>query len=779
MKLQLFFAFATIFGVPLNAQQLPSSMRFSADGRMLLSGKTAPGGLYDSTVVRKVYLDFPQTDYWQLLTQGYQTKVDIPAKMTVDGVVYNDVGVRFKGQTSYRMNNTQKKSFNITMDHAVADQNLMGYKTLNFNAPFQDASNLREIFYQHRIRRHVPAAASNFVHLYLNGQDWGPYANVQQLNKTFLKEWFFSADGINWRADRPDTAAPGGGNWGDGTAALNYLGADTSKYKLYYTLKSSGVDKPWNVLVETTNALNNTPMADLPKVLPDYIDVDRTLWFLACEIAFADDDSYVFKGKMDYYLYYDAETGRMTPIEYDGNSAMKTGPATSWGPFYNESKANYPLLNKLLAVPAWRQRYLAHLRTLLRESLDPETCAAIFDNYKNQISALVQADPKRMTTYAQFESEINVLKNFVANRRNYLMSNAEVAQPAPDISDVRLFVNAGKIWEKPASGQAAHVTAKIQSTIAGVSGIKLYYSTGLTGGFSNIAMLDDGQHHDGAANDGVYGAELPARPAGTRMRFYIEAAANNPARAVSYRPVGAEHDVFVYQVDALSAAGPVAINEIMAVNTKTVADEKGAFEDWIELYNNSDQSVNLSGWFMSDNPANLPKFELASGTTIGPKGYLVFWADEDGVDGPNHCNFKLSAAGEVLFLLNPALEIVDSLTFGPQTSDKGLARVPNGTGKFVVQAPTYKGNNNVSGLEDVFETHATFQMSPNPAKRSVYLDFENYNTKNRLIINDISGKILLDIQPAQRFEKLDVSQWPAGIYAVRYGKSVKKLVVAD
>ncbi|MBK8921927.1 MAG: hypothetical protein IPM81_10495 [Saprospirales bacterium] len=82
---------------------------------------------------------------------------------------------------------------------------------------------------------------------------------------------------------------PGGG-WATALPRWNYLGADTSKYQTYYTLKSSDVDKPWDYLVATCNALNSTPLAELPDILPRYLDIDRTLWHLASEIAFSDDD---------------------------------------------------------------------------------------------------------------------------------------------------------------------------------------------------------------------------------------------------------------------------------------------------------------------------------------------------------------------------------------------------------------------------------------------------------------------------------------------------------
>ena len=144
---------------------------------------------------------------------------------------------------------------------------------------------------------------------------------MRQINSDFGKQWWFSNDGILWRADRP--TGMGSPGWGDGTAAFNNLGPDTTTYKTYYTLKRSEQVQPWDKLVLTCQKLNLLPSGQLADSIDKYIDLDRTLWFLASEIAFSDDDSYVYKGKMAYYHYWDVETGRMTPQEFDGNSVMK------------------------------------------------------------------------------------------------------------------------------------------------------------------------------------------------------------------------------------------------------------------------------------------------------------------------------------------------------------------------------------------------------------------------------------------------------------------------
>jgi hypothetical protein len=640
----------------------------------------------------------------------------------------------------------------------------MGYQTLNLNNCFQDESFLREVFYENNIKRYIPAAKANFVHLYINNQDWGLYPSIQQLNKDFLKEWYFSNDGINWRADRPAGGPPGQPGWGSGTSALNYLGNDTALYQQYYTLKSNDVvQNPWDKLLHVTDVLENSPLALLQQELPLVLNIDRTLWFLACETAYSDDDSYIYKGEMDYYLYYEPETGLMTPHEFDGNSVMDPQKVT-WSAFYNQTNANYPLMNRIYQIPEWKQRYLAHLRTILNHDFDPSFFNAAIDNYYLHIDSLVNADPKKLYTYAQFNSEKTILKNFMQNRRNHLFSNSEVSQPSPTFSLVEYRDTNQIAWNPPVHMTGTDVTAQV-SFLTGLQQVRLWLSSSLTSPFSSVIMYDDGNHQDGASGDGKYGAHIPAYPAGTVIRFYIEAIAANSAQSVSFYPEGAEHDVFYYVVaPALANESDVVINELMASNTTTVTDNFGEYDDWVELYNAGTSAVDISGWFISDNPANLDKWEVPSGTVIPADGYLIFWADEDSSQGNNHMNFKLSGLGESLMLLNSGLLMVDSVNFGAQQTDKGYARVPNGSGPFVIQDPTYNANNAPNSIEE--NSGFSFSVFPNPTREVLYMNFSD-NQDHFFTIYDASGREMMNGVARSGKCRLDIEDFPAGLFLIR------------
>ena len=748
------------------AQHLPSTYYFSPDGRILYQGGREDTGFYSPAMVKTISLQFPQTNYWSLLQANYSSETNLPAQLTYEGVTYDSVGVRFRGNTSYTsISTSQKKSFAIEIDWKDSSQHLLGYRNLKLNNAHQDASFMREVLYNRMANRYMPIAKGNFINLTINDQSWGIYPNVQHLDKVFLEEWFFSNDGARFRAN-PETGSGVGGGWGDGTAGMNYRGPDTNSYKTYYSLKSSDIDYPWSKLVTACYQLSLASAANRDSLLK-YIDVDRALWYLAAENIFADDDSYVMKGKMDYMVYYEPESGRTFPFEYDGNSTFLTSAATStsWTPFKNVTNANYPLLNKLLNIPEWRQRYLAHYRTILNDRFTPAYAHPLIDSINAQIASLVAADTKKLYTTAQYTSGVPALKTFITNRRNYLLSNTEVAQQAPVIQQLTIYNQQQQAWGSPLQGQPVQVQVKMGNTVA-VQQLYLYYSNALTGVFTRVPMFDDGAHNDSLAADGIYGADIPGFSAYTRVRFYVEAIASNTARSASYFPEGAEHDVFTYVVESSATIDGVVINEFVAANGNGVRDEFNERDDWVEFYNNSSQAKNMSGWYLSDNLNNKTKWRFPNGLVLPAGGYLIVWADDSVAQGNLHASFKLSSAGEELVLSDSLENTIDQLTFGPQRQDTAWARIPNGTGSFQFRLPTHAANNDFVSSVSEKAAPALLQLYPNPTRDWLNIRTGDLESQYQVKMYDVQGRLLHQEQAVGIYQ-MDVQSLPAGLYLIQ------------
>ncbi|MFZ9982553.1 MAG: lamin tail domain-containing protein [Cyclobacteriaceae bacterium] len=126
----------------------------------------------------------------------------------------------------------------------------------------------------------------------------------------------------------------------------------------------------------------------------------------------------------------------------------------------------------------------------------------------------------------------------------------------------------------------------------------------------------------------------------------------------------------------------IYINEIAA---------KGG-EDWLEIYNNLDRSENLGGYFIYDDPDL--KFKLPN-INIPAKGFIVLICDGTGT-GSNP-NFRLSSAGEVVFLESPDGALVDKVLFPAMSGSQSFARFPDGAAELFLTGEPTRGISNGSG----------------------------------------------------------------------------------
>ena len=113
------------------------------------------------------------------------------------------------------------------------------------------------------------------------------------------------------------------------------------------------------------------------------------------------------------------------------------------------------------------------------------------------------------------------------------------------------------------------------------------------------------------------------------------------------------------------------INEVLAANSTTDWDpDRKSFSDWIELYNESNQTIDLSGFYLSDNTHTPKKWQFPTNVTLPAHGYLRLWAD--GIDGKLkalHTNFKLRQKAGVIILSDTKARLIDKLIYPKLPAD--------------------------------------------------------------------------------------------------------------
>ena len=518
-------------------------------------------GLYDNNTLRTFYLRFYDEDWYEQLGDFYRTDVDVPADLIVDGKVYRSVGLRFRGSSSYFTVENEKKSFNIAVDADDENQRLFGYKTLNLLNGHSDASFLREVLYSRIARNYIPALRANFVKLVINGENWGIYINSQQFNKDFLSKWFNTRRGVRWKVP------PGRGS------GLVYNGDNPTDYQESYQLKTNEKDVPnaWDDLINLCKTLQKTPDEQLEVELSRIFDIDRALWFLALENVFIDNDGYFSRGS-DYAMYQDSN-GRFHLLPYDSNETFRFaggGGPNSWetdvpmlSPVAQEHDEMRPVIKRLFAIPHLRTRYLAHVRTIVTDWLDWEKLVPIIEAYQSLIDEEVKADDKKLYSYEAFAtSHIKEqtqgfgagggfgrgrggrggrggtpgLKHFVTERREYLLTHPEIDKPTPVIQSV-------SEPENRAAGERVQIMTKISDAIA-VDKVILHYANGRLSPFQSLPMSKNGT---------AYTGEIPRFPAGTEVRYYVEARAVESHGTTTFHPAKTEFEPLTFHVTSATA----------------------------------------------------------------------------------------------------------------------------------------------------------------------------------------------------------------------------------
>ena len=183
--------------------------RFAAGRRRVREGST-PGldvqaasprerrmPLYDPATLRTIFLEFENADWEQELADFHNTDVDVPATLTVDGKTYQDVGVHFRGMSSFMMVPDRleavaepRRSTSPTRSRRSA-----AIARSTCSTPTTTRRSCAPCSTRRSPGSYIPAPKANFVRVVINGESWGVYVNAQQFNKDFLREYFNSDEG--------------------------------------------------------------------------------------------------------------------------------------------------------------------------------------------------------------------------------------------------------------------------------------------------------------------------------------------------------------------------------------------------------------------------------------------------------------------------------------------------------------------------------------------------------------------------------------------------------
>ena len=722
---------------------------------------------YDIDSIRDIRIYFYNSNWDELLDSLYivDNNDRILADLIIDGNDYDSVGVRYKGFSSVSVNRI-KNPFNIKIDYVIEGQDHNGVDKIKLSNVIQDPSFIREALSYEIARKYMPSSQANFANVYVNDTLLGLYTNVEAVNKSFLINHFDNKYNTFFKCNPENIDIQIGG---ENSNLSNSHGLDSADYEPYYTIKS---DYGWEELYDFIDTLNN-----FPDSLNNTLNIDRTIWMHALNYSLINFDSYIGYAQ-NYYLYKHI-TDQFNPILWDLNMSFGSFRLTDASQLYFNgfditqaqqmdplvhhnfiSVSPRPLLRNIFSYERNRKIYLAHIRTIINENFINQDYFIRGQYLQNLIDQDVQNDTNKFYSYSNFTDNLidpvsigtsicPGIKQLMDARSNFLISyTGFTGEPSiSNISTPQNIILGNDFW--------------ITANITDANYARVVYRFGENEIFRYSEMYDDGAHNDGGIGDGVYGCKISN--CSNSIDYYIYAE-NDSAGVFSPERAAFEY----YSIRKNIPTGDLVINELMSNNVSTITDNSGNYEDWIELYNNSNYPISTNGMYITDTVSNLYKWALPN-YVIPPNSYFIIWADEDGNQGALHSNFKLSNLfSEDIILSNSDGTIIDSVTYLTQLDDISYSRDPNGIGPFSMMTPTFRKNNNIiTSINNIDKSSINIYPNPFTNRLNIVSDY-------KIQITDILGRAILYLNPP--YETINTSSWNTGVYFINLiGSSQKRI----
>ena len=405
--------------------------------------------LYASTLFDDSYvhnIDIEVDDVVSYLKAGKEEYVR--ADITIDGEKITDVGFRIKGNNSRRLISEYgliRYSFKIEFDH-YEPRHYHNLDKLSLDASFQDNTYMKTyLAYDMFETFDVPAPLVSYVWLKINGQDFGLYLAIEEMEETFLRRNYGNDYGALYKPD--------------------YRYIDDDNRDLYLIYKDDDIESYPNIFDHAKVAVDKNDKKRVIKVLEvlsggqdleTVIDIDEVVSYFAVSNFLLNWDSYAGYTGHNYYLY--EEDGRLSILPWDYNLAFGTYALGMSDPIRDaDILINYPIdtpcigdvmLNRPLYHELMKEYLpLMHEKTALfiDEYFYSGAFAYEYEKISRMIAPYVKEDPSAFVSYEDHVKALEVLKEVINLRVASIKGQLTGTYPSKLSEYDRYAIDAGHI----------------------------------------------------------------------------------------------------------------------------------------------------------------------------------------------------------------------------------------------------------------------------------------------------------------------------------------------
>lgn len=363
-----------------------------------------------------VNIEIDKDVYEEMNTNAMSEEI-VMADITYNGYTFSDIGIRPKGNSSLRdvaQSDSDRYSFKIDFNYYLEDQSFYGITKINLNNLFSDSSMMAE-YLGYEMLQDLDAVSSrtSYVALSINGEYFGLYLAVEQVNSSFLNDHYDNDSGELYKPDM-ETGSD-----------LAYISDDGMDYT--------------GMFPENMENYDNESLAELIKIietdgdLDSIFNVDSFLKYLAVSTMTIHLDSYQGGMFHNYYLYNN--NGVFEWIAWDLNMIFNGFPMSSLSDLESTeflidepvkgSMDNYPLIQAIFDNEEYVEKYHEYLQTLSEGYLEKDTINEKVLSVYEMIKNYVEIDPTSFYSYEDFEKTLFQDEGDSMSLLNYIEKRVE------------------------------------------------------------------------------------------------------------------------------------------------------------------------------------------------------------------------------------------------------------------------------------------------------------------------------------------------------------------
>ena len=281
-----------------------------------LTGQAAPAStklvtdtFYDSQQVQTIQLLVRDPDL-QRMQAALPERIYVPATFRWGKQTIENVGVRYKGNSSSQPHQQHKRSFLIKFNAFAKGKHFLGLKRVALDNGVQFGSLFSEPLITEILRDlKIPAARCNFARLFLNGRFQGIYVNVERIDQAFLEYHFNDPSGALYKVDE--------GGPGCTLAPAPHQSSSRQQQRHAFEPKSKSARRHARDVFTLISYINHTPAANFSDTLHQHLHVDTFLKTMAVMLLAGAFDQLTGWNPHNYYLYRHPSDQRWHYLPWD------------------------------------------------------------------------------------------------------------------------------------------------------------------------------------------------------------------------------------------------------------------------------------------------------------------------------------------------------------------------------------------------------------------------------------------------------------------------------